>query len=70
MTYQLGDVVKAIVYRIYYGKEGHHTELKLALADLIAQIRILMIQTGLDYNEIEKLGLQRLMDFAVRRIRK
>ena len=69
LTYQLGDVIKALVYRIYYGEEGHHTELKLALSDLIAQIRILMIQLNLNYNEIEELGLKRLMDFVIRRMR-
>ena len=69
LNYQLGDVTKALVYRIYYGEEGHHTELKLGLADLIAQIRILMIQLNLNYNEIEELGLKRLMDFVIRRMR-
>ena len=69
LTYQLGDVIKAIVYRMYYGSEGHHSELKLALADLIAQLKILMIQLGLDYSEIEQLGLERLMEFVVKRMR-
>jgi len=69
LTYQLGDVIKAIVYKMYYGSEGHHAELKLALADLIAQIRILMIQLGLNYSEIEQLGLERLMEFVVKRMK-
>jgi len=69
LSYQLGDVIKATVYRIYYGNEGHHTELKLALADLIAQIRILTIQNGLNYDELEELGLKRLMDFVTKRMR-
>ena len=68
LTYQLGDVVKSTVYEYYYGDSGVHGEVKVALADLIAQIHIFCLHRNLDFRELEELGLKRLADFVVRRM--
>ncbi|RLG44766.1 MAG: hypothetical protein DRN81_03680 [Thermoproteota archaeon] len=69
LTYELGDVHKAVVYKHYYGDTGTHAELKVALADLFAQLYIFCLSQGLDVEELEKLGLKRLGAFVTRRVR-
>jgi len=63
LGYQFGDVQKALVYKSYYGKEGYHKEREVAIADMIAQVHLLCEQQGLDYQELEALGLKRLLEF-------
>lgn len=70
LTYQLGDVHKAVVYQHYYGSTGSHAELNIALADLIAQLHIFCLSQGLNYQKLEELGLKRLGEFTARRMRK
>lgn len=69
LGYQYGDVQKAIVYRNYYGSEGIHSELKIALADLIAQTHILCSALELDYDELSNLGEKRLAEFILKRMK-
>ncbi len=68
LIYELGDTVKAVIYKRYYGDTGVHAELKIALADLIAQIHILCLQANLDFKELEELGLKRLGEFVTGRM--
>lgn len=70
ISYQLGDVHKAIVYKQYYGSVGMHAELKIAMADLTAQIHMLCLKTGLDFSEVENLGLRRLAEFTSKRMKR
>ena len=67
LGYQYGDVQKGLVYETYYGKTGCHAELKIALADMIAQIRLFCINQNMDFHELQKLGQERLDDFVNKR---
>lgn len=70
LSYQFGDTAKAVVYKEYYGDEGIHAELRLALADVIAQIHVFCLSENLDFEVIEDLGLKRLGEFVAKRMSK
>ena len=69
-AYQMGDAVKAHVYKHYYGSEGIHAEMRIALADVIAQAHILALHQNLDFDVLEELGKERLYDFVKTRMMK
>jgi hypothetical protein len=70
LDYQYGDIKKALIYKNYYGSEGIHSELKIALSDLLAQIHIFCLSQDISFYEIESLGLLRLREFCLRRMKK
>jgi len=67
---EMGDAAKSITYLEYY-KIGHKfkddvigykAELKLALADTLAQTYMMILNAGLNLNEVETLGMNHLKD--------
>ena len=66
LGYEVGDLMRA-VYRIGYCEDkerserttrAYHAEAKLAAADAIVQLRLIIDQLGLDWEDVERLGSQ------------
>ena len=68
LGYQVGDIQKGVVYRSFYGSEGIHKEIEIAIADAIAQLKVLCLLLNVDFEECDALGLSRLWDFVHRRL--
>ena len=47
---------------------AHFAELKNELADTVAMVQMLCRSMGIEYEEINELGLRRLMEFVSRRM--
>lgn len=62
LTYNLSDVVKAIVYIQVFGNEGSHAELEIAISDTIAQLHMICESNELNYKQLEDQGLERLLE--------
>lgn len=57
MTYELGDAIKAIFYTKQRGlRRASIAEVKKALGDLVAQVKLICSHFGLDFDEVEHLG--------------
>ena len=74
MTYELGDMMKMLVYRHNYKNnpnrvKGYMIEAKIALSDLLAQCHVICEREGWVFSEIESLGIERLHERIDRRIR-
>ena len=57
MTYELGDLVKGLVYSLY--SKGHAEEARIALADLVTMSRLLAEQKDWDWEELLADGEER-----------
>jgi len=70
LSQELGGVHKALIYAQKYPSErqAHIAELKVELSDLVAMIRAFCKSIHISYEEVEELGLQRLMTFVTRRL--
>lgn len=62
VTYNAGDIAKATAYIQIFGSTGSHAELRIAIADTIAQLHILCEMHSLDFNALDDLGKIRLID--------
>jgi len=69
---QVGAVSKVISYRVACPEhtDGRNAELKVALADLFAQVNILILSEGLSLEEIESLSQRKLQEFIETRLPK
>ena len=64
ITYELGDLHRALVYGHSFSSEqfSHVEEAKLALADLFIQLSILCFELGFSEPELKMLGWDHLRD--------
>jgi len=74
LTYNLGDLVKAVYYALHYGEgihdRGYRAEIKIALADTLAQLKVLIHYLGFSEEEIERLAYERLQEFISKRLKR
>lgn len=67
VSYELGDLQRAL-FRIVWLKErskdfrGYVGEAKLGVADIITQLRILLHELGIDWDEMVELGEEHLLE--------
>lgn len=74
LTYQVGDVHKALVYQTCYCRDdkavkAFHAEEKIALADALAQLKAFIQLRGYNFDDIDKLAFERMLDFVSRRFK-
>jgi len=67
MGYELGDIQRAIKTNSmenidFVIKQGHIENGKLGMADLITQLKMLCLDIGWNYKEIEKMGVDHLIE--------
>lgn len=64
VMYELGDLAKALTYIRFYPEfeVAYRGEAKAALADLIAQVELLVETLGLDWEELRELGDERFLN--------
>lgn len=59
LTYEIGDIHKIMIYTDRHGRAGYVGEMKIALADSSAMLKLLTEQLGFEITEIEALGFER-----------
>jgi len=61
---ELGDIASCIIYGARYTDSWnlYRAELRIALAELLAECHILAERLGFNWNELEELGFQRLSE--------
>ena len=62
LSYQLEGLGKSTFYRYYYNDPIYRKEQEIAISDLIAQIHLFCELEGFDFEELEKLGYERIME--------
>ena len=62
LVYEVGDIVKCLVYIDRHGKLGYVGETKISLADASAMLKLLIEQLGYNLEEVEKLGYDRYVE--------
>lgn len=67
---QVGSLARARRYYTYHQKPGYEGEMKISIADVYAQLRMLMRACGYSYAEIASLGANRLEDAIKTRLPK
>lgn len=62
--YELGDLVHSAVYREWqpFNAKGWTAEMKIAVADMLAQIIILCEREGFDFEELKQFGIARCIE--------
>jgi hypothetical protein len=69
MSNQMGALNHCVSYRIAYPeKKDYEPEIKISLADLLAQIWMFASNEGLSMKEIEEIGQARLEEFIETRL--
>lgn len=62
LTYELGDLAKHLIYAKRNQDRLHLVDAKTAIADMIAQLRIVAAKLGYDFDELDSLGFQRFCE--------
>jgi NTP pyrophosphatase (non-canonical NTP hydrolase) len=66
---QVGSLDKAVTYRYYEGESsGHLAEIKLSLADLLAQTFMMALNERIELGDLMELAYARLEDFIQNRL--
>ena len=61
LSYEVGDITKLMVYRERFGKTGYLGEMKIALADALTMVHLLIEQEGHDIEDLKNIGLERFI---------
>lgn len=67
---QVGSIGRAIRYNQYHEDYAYQEELRIALADAYAQLRMLIYCSGWSFKDIEELGKERLAEAIQKRLPK
>ena len=67
ISYELGDLHRALFRYTFLTERlgdprGYKGEAKLAIADILTQLRILLFELGLDWDEVVELGEDHLIE--------
>lgn len=70
LTYELGDLVKNLFYSKIYPerKKFHMIEAKTAMTDLLTQCRVISDREGWNFDEMVKMGVDRMIERIERRM--